>query len=65
MKCPNCVFSDILVQEGDLFSFINPLGHEVTREHPSTVMICRYNPPIGGDWPTVTEEDYCGKFKND
>ncbi len=63
VKCTNCAFCEVVVKEGDLFTFINPYGEEVNRKHENTVFICRANPPIGGDWPQVTEEDWCGKFQ--
>lgn len=63
VNCKNCVFFELVVKAGDLFSFINPHGDEVSRQHDRTVYICRANPPIGGDWPQVTEDDWCGGFK--
>ena len=63
VKCKNCLFFETVVQAGELFTFINPHGDEVNREHSSNIHICRANPPIGGDWPQVTEDDWCGMFK--
>jgi hypothetical protein len=63
IKCIDCKFCDLVVEAGTLFSFINPYGSEVEREHPSTIYICRANPPIAGSWPEVSEDDWCGKFQ--
>ena len=63
IKCTNCVFCDLIVKEGDLFSFLNPHGDEVNRQHERNVYICRASPPIAGDWPQVSEDDWCGGFK--
>jgi len=63
IKCTNCVFCDLVVKEGDLFTFINPYGEEVNRNHESNVLICRANPPIVSDWPQVSVDDWCGKFQ--
>lgn len=63
IKCTNCVFCELVVSEGELYTFINPLGDQVSRQHDRTVYICRANPPIGGDWPQVTENDWCGRFE--
>ena len=63
IKCSNCGFCEIVVEKGDLYTFINPVGEDVSRTHDRTVRICRANPPIGGDWPQVSEDDWCGKFQ--
>jgi len=63
IRCTDCIFCDLILKEGDLFNFINPVGYEVSRTHDSNVYICRANPPIGGDWPQVTKNDWCGKFQ--
>lgn len=64
VSCEKCVFCELVVREGDLFSFINPLGEEVSRKHESNILICRFNPPITGDWPQVSADDWCGKFQS-
>lgn len=63
VKCKNCTFFEIVIEQGDLFTFFNPNGDEVNRKHERAVYICRANPPIGGDWPQVVEDDWCGGFK--
>jgi hypothetical protein len=63
VKCENCVFFDLVVEAGELFKFINPRGDEVSRQHDSNVYICRASPPITGDWPQVSTDDWCGKFQ--
>lgn len=63
IKCTNCIFCELVVQEGELYSFINPMGDEVNRQYDRNVHICRANPPISGDWPQVTDSDWCGRFE--
>lgn len=63
IKCTNCLFCELVIKEGDLFTMLDPYGEEVNRSHDSSVYICRANPPIGGDWPQVSEDDWCGKFQ--
>lgn len=62
IKCANCIYSEVLVKSGDIFNFINPVGSEVQRSHEKTVLLCRARPPITGEWPQVSEEDWCGSF---
>lgn len=61
-SCVNCIYADLLVKEGDTYSFINPHGDEVVRVHPQTVLLCRAMPPIVGQWPQVSKDDWCGQF---
>lgn len=61
-KCSNCVFGDVAVKEGDAYTFLNPYGEEVTRVHQQTVLLCRAMPPIVGQWPQVSPDDWCGHF---
>lgn len=63
IKCTNCVFCELVVEAGDLFTMLDPYGEEVERQHSSTVYVCRANPPITGDWPQVSDNDWCGKFQ--
>lgn len=63
INCTKCVFCELVVKAGDLFTFINPVGEEVDRYHSNNVYICRANPPITGDWPQVSEKDWCGKLQ--
>jgi hypothetical protein len=63
VKCINCAFSEIVVKEGDLFTVLDPHGIEVNKKYDQSVYICRAGPPIAGDWPHVTEDDWCGGFK--
>lgn len=65
MICPECIFCEVVVKEGDQFTFINPHGESVHRNHDRTVYICRANPPITGDWPQVSENDWCGQFQKE
>ena len=60
-SCASCKFSEILVKEGDTYSFLNPLGEEVTRIHEANVLLCRAMPPIAGAWPQVSPDDWCGQ----
>jgi hypothetical protein len=62
-SCEFCAFSELLVKEGDTFTFLNPNGDEVVRMHPCSVLQCRAMPPIAGTWPQVELEDWCGYFK--
>jgi hypothetical protein len=62
-SCANCIYSELVYQEGDSYSFVNPNGDEVTRQYPQTVLICRAMPPIAGSWPQVVPEDWCGQGK--
>lgn len=61
--CINCIYCDKIVNEGDDYSFINPHGDIVVRKHAAPVYVCRYNPPLAGDWPQVSEDDWCGQGK--
>lgn len=63
IKCSECIFCDVVVEAGEPFIMLDPHGIEVERVHQSTVYICRSNPPIGGSWPEVSENDWCGKFQ--
>jgi hypothetical protein len=62
MKCGDCVFSEVLVKKGTPYTILNPVGTEITRVHEDTVLICRAMPPLGGSFPQVTEDDWCGQF---
>jgi len=63
-SCEKCTFCELVVNKGDSFTIFNPIGEEVHKVHQSNVLICRYHPPISGDWPQVSEDDWCGKFKS-
>ena len=63
LSCRNCVYSQLLVEAGDLYIILNPHGDEVQRQYENTVMICRESPPISGTWPQVTAEDWRGRFE--
>lgn len=63
IKCTQCVFCDIAVNEGDEYSFLGPWGDEVTRVHEATVYVCRFWPPIAGQWPQVSDDDWCGQYE--
>ena len=41
MKCPDCIFCEVLVKEGDNYTFLNAYGDEQYRKHDRTVYICR------------------------
>ena len=45
---------------GDDYTFLNPHGDTVVRKYDRSVFICRYNPPLTGEWPQVSEDDWCG-----
>jgi hypothetical protein len=62
MKCGDCFFSEVLIKKGTPYTILNPVGTEITRVHEDTVLICRAMPPLGGSFPQVTEEDWCGQF---
>lgn len=62
-SCADCAYSEVVVQEGDVYSFLNPHGEEVLRAHQQTVLICRAFPPFVGQWPQVTQEDWCGRWE--
>lgn len=61
-KCGNCVFAEVAAKEGESYTFLNPFGEEVTRVYQQTVLLCRAMPPIAGQWPQVTVDDWCGHF---
>lgn len=65
VSCSNCIYSDLLVKKGDVYTFLNPLGDEVSRVHQQTVLLCRAMPPIAGTWPQVDSEDWCGQFETE
>jgi hypothetical protein len=56
------MYSEVLVKKGTPYTILNPIGNEVTRVHEDTVLICRAMPPLGGSFPQVTEDDWCGQF---
>lgn len=62
MKCVDCRFSEVLVQRGQEYTILDPVGTEVPRVHGDTILICRAMPPLGGSFPNVTEDDWCGQF---
>ena len=63
INCTKCMFCEQVVKAGDMFTILDPYGQEVNRKHGHNLYICRANPPITGDWPQVTEDDWCGGFK--
>lgn len=63
-KCILCKWSEVLAEEGDLYTMINPHGDEVQRKYESNIIICRESPPISGSWPQVSVEDWCGRFES-
>lgn len=60
-NCTSCRFSELLVNKGDSYSYLNPVGEEVIRIHEVPILQCRAMPPIAGTWPQVTAEDWCGQ----
>jgi hypothetical protein len=62
-SCANCKYSELVAKEGEEYSYMNPVGEEIVRVYPHTVLICRGMPPIAGSWPQVTPEDWCGQGK--
>lgn len=63
ISCEKCLYAELLVKAGDTYSFLSPLGQEVERKHINTILICRRYPPIAGQFPQVTTEDWCGEFE--
>lgn len=63
MNCKDCKYSQVIVEKGQHYTMLNPVGDEITRLYEDTIMICRWAPPISGSWPQVGTEDYCGKFE--
>lgn len=61
--CTKCKYSSVLVTLGEEYNFINANGDEVTRVHSDTILECRFMPPIGGMFPQVSEDDWCGQAK--
>lgn len=59
-QCTNCIYSEKIVNMGDDYTFLNPHGDTVVRKYDRSVFICRYNPPLTGEWPQVSEDDWCG-----
>lgn len=64
-SCLNCIYSDVVAKAGELYTFLNPHGTDITRKYDNTIILCRAEPPISGSWPQVTEEDWCGRFEAD
>lgn len=62
-SCKDCIYSEVEAEPGDKFSYHNPYGELVEREHTQHILICRHSPPIAGTWPNVTVEDWCGQFR--
>ena len=62
-SCVSCVFAEVLVREGETYTFLDPFGDEVVRVHGQTVLQCKALPPVTGTWPQVSTEDWCGYFK--
>jgi len=65
MTCERCTFSQILINKGENYSFLDPNGEEVVRTHQQTILECRAMPPLAGSWPHVSTEDWCGYFKEE
>jgi hypothetical protein len=63
ISCKKCDFCEEAVSAGDEYTFINPVGAVITRVHSDSMYICRFWPPIAGQWPQVEEEDWCAQFK--
>lgn len=63
MTCEKCTYSELIVQGGEPYTFLDPFGDEVARIHQQTVLQCRAMPPLGGTWPQVAIDDWCGYFK--
>lgn len=64
-NCINCLHSELVVEEGDSYKFLDPYGDEVARVHQQTILLCRAMPPITGSWPHVAVDDWCGYFETD
>jgi len=58
--CADCTFSEQIVTSGEEYTFLNANGDAVVRKHEQSIYLCRFNPPIAGEWPQVSEEDWCG-----
>jgi len=63
INCKECVYCEQAVNAGDEYTFINPVGDVITRIHSDSLYICRFWPPIAGQWPQVAEDDWCGQFE--
>lgn len=61
-RCADCVYSEVIVKQGESYTFLFPDGTDGERQYSSTVLLCRAMPPIVGQWPQVTEDDWCGQF---
>lgn len=61
-KCIDCIYCEVLAEQGDIYRMLNPHGDEVERQYENNILICRESPPISGSFPQVSAEDWCGKF---
>lgn len=64
MTCKDCKYSQLLAEEGEQYVLRNPVGDEITRAYESNILICRWFPPVSGQWPQVSDNDFCSKFEN-
>lgn len=64
MNCKDCVYAELIAKQGDHYSTLNAVGFEVENIHTVSLYRCREGPPINDIWPTVLEDDWCGRGKN-
>ncbi len=64
ITCETCNFSEVVAVKDQPYSYLNPFGEEVHKTHSETILVCRAMPPITGDWPRVSLDDWCGYFKS-
>ena len=64
ISCEKCIYSEVLTEIGGEYSILLPDGSEATRVHRYSALMCRFFPPINGEWTTVTKEDWCGQFES-
>jgi hypothetical protein len=43
---------------------MNPIGYEILRSHTETVLLCRAMPPLAGQFPQVSTDDWCGHYES-
>jgi len=62
ISCKDCIYAEVEAEAGDTFSYVNPYGEVIERQHSQLILTCRHSPPIAGSWPNVSEGDWCGQF---
>jgi hypothetical protein len=62
--CKNCVYAEMVAKEGEVFTIRDPLGNEINRVYEASAYLCRFAPPLTGQWPIVQSDDWCGQYSS-